>query len=43
MINQTGRYLTLLATSFQLEHKLKEGLERDHITVNQVCNKAITK
>ena len=32
MINQTGWYLTLLATSFQLEHKLQEGLERDHIT-----------
>ena len=31
MINQTGQYLTLLATSFQLEHKL-QGLERDHIT-----------
>ena len=40
---QTGRYRTLLATSFQLEHKLQEGLERDHISVNQVYNKAITR
>ena len=31
MINQTGRNLTLLATSFQVEHKL-QGLERDYIT-----------